>query len=508
MSAERPQPGSIIGGKFCVISQIGKGGMGVVYEAENLVTGKRVAIKWVQREAAVDGQSSERFLREARAAARIRHANVVDVYDVVRDGDTVFMVMELLEGEPFSALLARRETPAHALVALLLGAMRGVASAHKKHVIHRDIKPDNIFLARVDDSAQRTPKVVDFGISKLCDPDAQPLTRSNMPMGTPLYMSYEQLEAARDVDARTDVYGFGVILYEALTGSLPYQANTLTELICKILSAPPAAPRQLRPELPVAVEAIIVKAIAQDRDERYASLEALIEALTPFAAESAWVEASIASGPGPRQSTRARGVRWPALVTLGAVLGAGAGAALWLSQNASVQATEERIQALTALPLQQPSAAVTAANVSAPSGVAADVSHAPPSAARTEVANAAPSAPAEAAKPVATSEVTAATPTLPAPAPRRSVPVSNSRVVVAGAKTPVTPSAALATAVSSEAVRPAAALARETAVPSEPARPAVTPSAASPAEAPVPAVKQPTAQDAELRAGRPLLQEF
>jgi serine/threonine protein kinase len=282
-SNEAPAVGSVLGGRFRVVRQLGEGGMGVVLEAENTLTGKRVAIKWMRAALASKPEAVERFLREARASARVRHPNVVDVYDVVHEAGSAFLVMELLEGEPLTAVLERGGMPAPELISLLLDAMRGVAAAHKQGVIHRDIKPDNIFLAQETDRARCTAKVLDFGISKLSDSEGLSLTQTGTALGTPLYMSFEQLCGARDIDARTDVYAFGVILYEALTGRPPFEAETFTELIIKITNTRPTPPKALRADIPRSLDALIQSAMAKERSERVPSLEALIRELEPFA---------------------------------------------------------------------------------------------------------------------------------------------------------------------------------------------------------------------------------
>jgi serine/threonine protein kinase len=283
-----PDVGATLGGKYRVVRQIGEGGMGVVVEAENLISGKRVAIKWMHPQVAARPEATERFLREARASARVRHPNVVDVYDVVHEGETCFLVMELLEGEPLTHVLERGGMPAHELIALLLDAMRGVSAAHKQGVIHRDIKPDNIFLATETDRAARIPKVLDFGISKVTGSDAMSLTRTGATMGTPMYMSFEQLCGVKDIDARTDVYAFGVIMYEALTGQPPFQAESFPELIVKITNTQPAPPKQLRPDIPRSLDRLVQRAMAKEREQRIASLDELIRDLTPFATASSF----------------------------------------------------------------------------------------------------------------------------------------------------------------------------------------------------------------------------
>jgi tRNA A-37 threonylcarbamoyl transferase component Bud32 len=291
-----PDVGSTIGRRYRVLRRIGEGGMGVVVEAENVVTGKRVAIKWMHPQVAAQPDAAERFLREARASARVRHPNVVDVYDAVHEDDTCFLVMELLEGEPLSFLLERGGVPAHELIALLLDAMRGVVAAHKQGVIHRDIKPENIFLAIESEHGPKVPKVLDFGISKLLGAGVTSLTRTGATMGTPMYMSYEQLCGVKDIDVRTDVYAFGVVLYEALTGRPPYQAANLPQLVARMTHTQPAAPRELRPEIPVALERLIQRAMAKDREARIGSLVELIEQLEPFASPRAFRPQLTAAG--------------------------------------------------------------------------------------------------------------------------------------------------------------------------------------------------------------------
>jgi serine/threonine protein kinase len=288
---QMPSVGSVLGGRFRIVRRIGEGGMGVVLEAENTLTGKRVAIKWMHPQLASQADAAERMVREARASARVRHPNVVDVYDVIQEAGAIFLVMELLEGEPLGALLERNDVEPHVIIAHLIDAMRGVAAAHREGVIHRDIKPDNIFLSREPDRSKPIPKVLDFGISKLTDRDGGlSLTRTGMTLGTPLYMSYEQLAGVRDIDGRTDVYAFGVILYEALTGQPPFNAETFSELIIKITTTLPPTPKALRPSLPGALSSIVETAMRRDRVERTPSLDALISALEPFASREGYAE--------------------------------------------------------------------------------------------------------------------------------------------------------------------------------------------------------------------------
>ncbi len=259
--------------------------MGAVFEAENTVTLKRVALKWMHPQLASDPDAVQRFTREAQASARIRHPNVVDVYDILQEGDAVFMVMELLEGESLGSIMLRRGASVPAQIGWLLAAMRGVAKAHKQGVVHRDIKPDNIFLAKQEDGTFM-PKVLDFGISKVLGTENLSLTRTGAALGTPLYMSLEQLTGVKDIDERTDVYAFGVILYETVTGQLPFQGETLTELAVKIATTEPPPPKAVQPTVPTELEQLILWAMTKKREERLPTLDRFVKELEPFADEA------------------------------------------------------------------------------------------------------------------------------------------------------------------------------------------------------------------------------
>jgi serine/threonine-protein kinase len=281
-----PRAGDVVAGKYRIEEVIGEGGMGAVYAASHTVTGKRIALKWMLPELAADQGAVQRFIREAQAAGRIDHPNVVDVYDVGEHDGSTFLVMEYLQGETLTVAFSRGELEPQKLIRLLIPAMRGVAAAHQMGVIHRDLKPDNVFLCRNPEGGYREPKVLDFGISKVSASDGQlnpRLTRTGAVMGTPYYMSPEQIRGATEVDVRTDVYAFGVILYEALTGRVPFDANTYSALVLEIATGTPRRPRELRPDLPKGLEDVVLKAMARDADDRYPSVESLARALEPYA---------------------------------------------------------------------------------------------------------------------------------------------------------------------------------------------------------------------------------
>lgn len=286
MGLNDPVPGALLGAKYRVQSVLGAGAMGRVLRAQNELTGKAVALKWMHPEVASTPNASERLLREARAAAQLKHPNVVDIYDIVHEGSTLFLVMELLEGETLSAFLRRNpQPPLSEFIALLLQALEGVAAAHDRGVIHRDLKPDNIFLVRAQGTEEVRVKVVDFGVAKLTGQLAPTITAAGSAVGTPFYMSLEQLRGDRDIDGRSDVYAFGVMLYEAITGRMPYRASSLTELAIRVATgnAPPV--KQLRPDVPTSLAGIVDRACARDREQRFPSARALIGELRTIATQ-------------------------------------------------------------------------------------------------------------------------------------------------------------------------------------------------------------------------------
>ncbi len=274
-----------MGGKYRVEHAIGAGGMGAVFRAVHQVSGKPVALKWLRPRLAGEPVAMKRFIREAQASARIRHPNVVDIYDVEEGEGHAFLVLELLEGESLRQVLRRGRLQVNECLALLLPAMRGVAAAHAQGVIHRDIKPDNIFItADASRPGQRVPKVVDFGISKVAadNPLAEgTLTATGATLGTPHYMSLEQLQGDQ-VDTRSDIYAFGVVLYECLTGKRPFDSENFSAIVIKVATETPVDPLRLRPELPPGLGDVILKAMARHSRDRYRPVQELIDALLPF----------------------------------------------------------------------------------------------------------------------------------------------------------------------------------------------------------------------------------
>jgi eukaryotic-like serine/threonine-protein kinase len=294
---ELPSPGTVVAGKYRLESLLGTGGMGAVYRAQHLLMDSSVALKWLRPDMAENREARERLLREAQWAARIRHPNVVQVYDVDAHDGMPFMVMELLEGETFADVIARGQLGTPAMLRLLLGALQGLAAAHELGIVHRDIKPENIFVVRT--RGEGVAKLLDFGVSKIdkLDPHSARLTQTGTAVGTPLYMPVEQLTASSDVDARADVYAFGVVLYHALSGELPFDAETFAGVVLNIATAKPRPLRQLRPELPSALDRLVMKAMARRREDRFPNVPALIEALRAVADSLETPRASYANTP-------------------------------------------------------------------------------------------------------------------------------------------------------------------------------------------------------------------
>jgi serine/threonine-protein kinase len=279
----------VLDNKFELVRLIGEGGMGTVYEARNIRSGRRVAIKRMSDGVARDPASVQRFVREAQASTAIEHPGVVQVFDVGASGGAPYMVMELLAGEPLSAFIAREAPVAPVRLATLLGpALGALACAHALGIVHRDLKPDNVFLARPPGTGEIVPKLLDFGISKvLVDGAGLGLTRTGAVLGTPYYMSPEQAAGQRDVDARADIYALGAIFYQALTGRVPYDADNYNALIVAILSRAPVSMRHYVPGLSPEVEAVIAQAMSHNRASRHTTVAQFVHALAAALGESA-----------------------------------------------------------------------------------------------------------------------------------------------------------------------------------------------------------------------------
>ncbi|HEY6728187.1 MAG TPA: protein kinase [Polyangiaceae bacterium] len=278
--------GQIVAEKYQVDSVIGQGGMGIVMSAHHIDLDQKVAIKFLLADVAQHADAAERFRREARAAARIHSDHVVRVLDVgVLPDEIPYMVMEYLEGKDLGAMMAAGERfSVEEAVGYALEAIDAIAQAHKAGIVHRDLKPANLFLAKRPDGSHRI-KVLDFGISKsLTDSSlgAMRLTSTTTLIGSPLYMSPEQMQSARDVDGRADIWSFGAILFEMLAARPPYQANTLPQLCQELLTADPPKLRALRADVPEGVENAVARCLMRNIDERWQDMRDVAAALRPF----------------------------------------------------------------------------------------------------------------------------------------------------------------------------------------------------------------------------------
>jgi serine/threonine-protein kinase len=260
-------PGMRIG-EFQIAGKIAKGGMGTVYAAIHPVIAKKAAIKVLSRELCRDPEATERFVREARAANRIGHPNIVDVFafGTLPDGRS-YMAMEWLKGRSLAERLTDGPMPVAEAAAVLDQIADALEAVHEQNIIHRDLKPDNIFLVPVR-GGRTLVKLLDFGVAKLKEPDASASeTLPGMIMGTPGYISPEQARG-RDVDVRSDVYALGCVAYEMLTCRLPFELETAAEMISAHLTQEPPPPSAFRSELPPVVDSVVLRLLAKRADDR------------------------------------------------------------------------------------------------------------------------------------------------------------------------------------------------------------------------------------------------
>jgi serine/threonine-protein kinase len=281
--------GKRIAGRYLVDRLLGSGGMGIVASAKYPELGQKVAVKFLRPELANDARVSARFMREARVAAKVKSAHFVKVFDVGRlESGIPYLVMEMLTGRDLGdELRARGPFSLFDAIDCILQACTGVAEIHALGIVHRDLKPSNLFIANV--AGSNMVKVLDFGISKEKPTESlAPLTATDHVLGTPQYMSPEQIKASKDVDPRSDIWAIGVILYELLTRALPFESEGggVGEMFGKILYVDPELPSKHRSDLPEGFEAVLLKCMARERDERYASVLELAEALRPFASST------------------------------------------------------------------------------------------------------------------------------------------------------------------------------------------------------------------------------
>jgi tRNA A-37 threonylcarbamoyl transferase component Bud32 len=329
--------GEILAGKYEIERVLGSGGMGIVLAARHTQLAQRVAIKLMRHETALSEDGVARFMREGRAAVRLRGENVARVLDVgMREDGTPYLVMEYLDGIDLAMLLKRDgPLPVATTVAYVRQACTAMAEAHAQGIVHRDLKPQNLFLTTRPDG---TPliKVLDFGISKMApelDPEDVSRTATSMILGSPAYISPEQASSSKDVDARTDIWSLGAILYQLLSGQLPFDGDSLPQIFARLYYEPPAPLREYAPWVPAALEQVILRCLTRDLDQRYQSVTELDEALAPFvgwdAAGASLPEATARAASQTvgvlqqRPASHARSVRaWRIAAVAGVLLGA------------------------------------------------------------------------------------------------------------------------------------------------------------------------------------------
>ncbi len=318
----RERIGTVIGGRYEIRRLIGEGGMGAVFEAQHRFTKRRVALKVLQAEYASNGEATARFLQEAQSATAINHTNIVQVLDMGVDGtdesQTVYLVLEFLEGEDLAARLTalHRLSPAETFD-LLLPIMNALASAHAKGIVHRDLKPANVFLARQDDGAI-VPKLLDFGISKVTVGEALARTSTGAILGTPYYMAPEQARGERNVDQQVDIWAMGVVLYQCLSGQLPFVADNYNQMIVKLITEEAPRLETVAPGIPAGVADVVHRALCKERAGRFASMEQFIGATLAFLKQNNTQQyralsplASIESDPTVASPTTDTGIRAP-----------------------------------------------------------------------------------------------------------------------------------------------------------------------------------------------------
>ncbi len=383
--------GQVLGSRYEIRDCIGSGGMGAIYAARRIHIGDTVAVKVLRPEVVHDTQSRERFQREARAAAKLHHPNAVVVHDFGQDPDgTTYIVMELLEGRSLRQVLSDEHSiePARA-VGIVKQACAGIEAAHRLGIIHRDIKPDNIILLDSHDGIPHV-KILDFGIAKLLDRtdeerETDPtLTQVGTVIGTPNYMSPEQCQG-ETLDARSDVYSLGVVMYEMLTGVQPFTAKNSTGIVIKHVTEKPRPLIALKPEVSAAVERVVLKALEKKPEARQQSamdlareFAAAVEQPTPsksfapvsFGPVATRLDTAVSSSVG-KSATRSK---MPLLVTLGATSAVLVGGFLWWMFFASPPPpkptpTVKGVTAQMPPPPVEPEPSASASVVSKPEGM-------------------------------------------------------------------------------------------------------------------------------------------
>jgi serine/threonine-protein kinase len=282
------ESGQTIAGKYRLNRLLGTGGMASVWSATNVFTEREFAIKFMLPQIARTPEAARRFLLEAKVSARINHPNIIEVIDVGQAEDgSLFLVMELLTGASLDVAIRRAEPPmsAHELLVTMRDVAAALAAAHRSGVVHRDLKPTNVYL-HTDRDGRTVPKILDFGVSKILEEENNgALTVLGTVLGSPLYMSPEQANGAEGIDGRTDVFAFGAILFEALTGQRAFDAPNFNALIVTIATKQPKSIDQVAPQLPDGLRALVRDCMVTDKEMRLASFDLVLERLATLLPE-------------------------------------------------------------------------------------------------------------------------------------------------------------------------------------------------------------------------------
>ncbi|HEY8079357.1 MAG TPA: serine/threonine-protein kinase [Labilithrix sp.] len=280
--------GAVLAGRFRLDRRLGEGGMGVVWAATNTTTGRRVAIKMLRDAKTEDPHVRRRFLREGKAASKVQHPNVVEILDVLElEEQTPAIVMEYLEGESLGQRIRRdRQLDLHEAAAILMPAVAAVGAAHSHGVVHRDLKPDNIFLAKGHEPGERVVKVLDFGIAKIATDnvagETANMTGTGAMLGTPYYMAPEQLFSDETLDYRCDIWALGVILYECISGRRPTQGDNFADIV-KVIATQKIVPfRQAAPNVPAEIGELVERMLSFDKESRPQSLREVRDVLRHY----------------------------------------------------------------------------------------------------------------------------------------------------------------------------------------------------------------------------------